>query len=166
MITADILAGPASSHAIGIAHFGTIRPILLVSCYSVRMTRYQLRYLGSATEAAIWSVIETNASVICACLITIKPALHFLFPEKLISTTRRSWSRLKSSHFSHNSKAHHESYTNPFDSVSHLQGGAPRIPLDDEPFTNGRAQTSTKAYSVPIGEVKVGHHESSPGDMV
>ncbi|KAL8703597.1 MAG: hypothetical protein Q9201_003222 [Fulgogasparrea decipioides] len=39
----------------------------------------------STTQASIWSVIETNVTVICACLVVIRPALRYLMPDSLLS---------------------------------------------------------------------------------
>ena len=48
-------------------------------------------------DIGIWSIIEVNVSVICICIITIKPVLQRLFPSSIIHKTRRGWSRLRSS---------------------------------------------------------------------
>ena len=52
---------------------------------------------GDMVDLGIWSIIETNVSVICICVITIKPVLERLFPSSMILKIRRGWSRLRSS---------------------------------------------------------------------
>ena len=46
---------------------------------------------GDGTDTSLWNIIETNVSVLCACIIIIKPALKKLVVEGLILST---WSML------------------------------------------------------------------------
>ncbi|KAL8766386.1 MAG: hypothetical protein Q9209_006820 [Squamulea sp. 1 TL-2023] len=48
------------------------------------------------TGVGNWSIIETNVTIICACLITTKPALRKAFPEKLVASARSGWSQILS----------------------------------------------------------------------
>ena len=47
-----------------------------------------LKTLGDYLEAALWSVIEVNVGIICACLPSIRLGLVHLFPTLLGSTNR------------------------------------------------------------------------------
>ena len=47
------------------------------------------QYIGDNSDAAIWSNIEANVGIICACLPTIKPIISRVFPHLLGSTRSR-----------------------------------------------------------------------------
>ena len=122
--------------------------------------------LGDTTDVAIWSVVETNASVICACFITIRPALKYFFPEKFISLTRRSWSRFLSSHSSRRTRTQGESDTNPFDSVTHFGGNPQPFQLLSEPQTNSGTQIFKETQSVPLQNLDFKRTLNSSEDAV
>ncbi|KAI4276075.1 MAG: hypothetical protein LQ337_002743 [Flavoplaca oasis] len=52
--------------------------------------------IGNLAGVGNWSIIETNVTIICACLITIKPALQRAFPEKMVASARSGWSHILS----------------------------------------------------------------------
>ena len=130
------------------------------------MSRCELNSLKDTTKVAIWSVIETNASVVCACFITIRPALKYFFPEKFINLTRRSWSRFLSSRSRRNPRTQGESDTNPFDSVTHL-GEAPQpFQLFDEPPKNGETQIFREPQNVPLQNIEFKRTLNSTEDTI
>src|SRR5438045_9599849 len=43
-------------------------------------------YLGDIVDIDIWSIVETNVSIICASLPALKPLLAHIFPRLVAST--------------------------------------------------------------------------------
>ena len=77
-----------------------IRTTPLVSFSFLRRLLLGLITLGSSSSAEVWSIIETNISVVCACLITIAPALKRISETHVASSLKKnilglgsSWSR-------------------------------------------------------------------------
>ena len=40
--------------------------------------------LGDGVEIGLWSVIETNVTVVCVCFITDRPVLQYLFTRRSV----------------------------------------------------------------------------------
>ena len=112
---------------------------------------------GDLVDIAYWSVIETNATVICACIVAIKPALQYLFPEKLLSSTRSGWSRLLSSRSGKSTDSGSQEKPSEYSSGSfeRLQDRPPHLPLYNESADRFGSRKLDEAQDVPLSSIFV-----------
>ena len=106
---------------------------------------------GSTADLAAWNVIETNVTVICACIVAIKPALDYLFPKSLISSARVRWSKINSGgSIQGRSKMDSDSYRG----ASSLGKRSPTLPQYNAVKHGWGASTIGDAGSVPLESIK------------
>ncbi|KAM0320771.1 hypothetical protein ACHAO8_000063 [Botrytis cinerea] len=73
---------------------------------------------------AIWQIVEANVTLICACMIAARPAMSYLYPQKLISRTWLAWSQYASLKIDTKTDSRQEQkpdLNNPFGSVTILR---------------------------------------------
>ncbi|KAM0161349.1 hypothetical protein ACHAQE_004160 [Botrytis cinerea] len=73
---------------------------------------------------AIWQIVEANVTLICACMIAARPAMSYLYPQKLISRTWLAWSQYASLRIDTKTDSRQEQKpdsNNPFGSVTILR---------------------------------------------
>ncbi|KAK6609479.1 hypothetical protein H4I96_03410 [Botrytis cinerea] len=73
---------------------------------------------------AIWQIVEANVTLICACMIAARPAMSYLYPQKLISRTWLAWSQYASLKIDTKTDSRQEQKpdsNNPFGSVTILR---------------------------------------------
>ena len=111
---------------------------------------------------AYWSIIETNVTVFCACIVAIKPALKYLFPEKLLSSTRSGWSRFLSSRSGRStdniSKEKSSEYSS--GSFERIKDRPPHLPLYNESADRFGSTKLNDEHVVPLSAIFVGRSDS------
>lgn len=113
---------------------------------------------GSTAELTAWNVIETNTTVVCACIVSIKPALDYLFPERLIFSARARWSKLNSGGGTHlQSRMDSDSYRG----ANSLAKRSPPLPLYNKWKYGRGAPTPGDTGSVPLESIKKCRSSSS-----
>ena len=120
---------------------------------------------GDIVDVAYWSVIETNVTVLCACVVAIKPALKYLFPEKLLSSTRSGWSRFLSSRSgkgtgSGGSGSKEKSSEYSSDSFERIQDRPPHLPLYNESADRFGSRKLNEGQHEPLSAIFVERSDS------
>lgn len=118
---------------------------------------------GDAVDNTVWSIIETNVTVICVCIITIKPIIHLSLNSSFILKTRKVWKRLLSSRSRVTSYGRETSSPTPLVSIPNRQEGLlqatppnKRVKQDMETIDYGR--------KVPLQCVRIDHSSNALGD--
>lgn len=132
----------------------------IITCVRYSKVLLSLRDITWQTvDGILWAVIETNVTVICACLVAVRPALMFLIPEKLIAAARLTCSKLKSScsggrgSFPRTSTP---STSTPVSSRTHMQERSPRLLLFVKPADKSGTQIFHEALMAPLHSSKTG----------
>ena len=131
-----------------------------------------LTYPGDLVDIGVWSIIETNVSVICICFITIKPVLQRLFPSSAIFKVRQRWSRLCSSHFYLSSnpdsttRTQHKGTTRTYNSFARLHETASQLPAGTNGRSKPKVRMSGEKHGIPMQAVKIRNAPESFGDNI
>lgn len=149
--TTDNFQAPAYSLALDIVCCSKSLSTSLVSPLLPSHAGYQLICTGSTADLSAWNVIETNTTVVCACIVSIKPALDYLFPERLISSARARWSKLSSGGgIQAQSRMDSDSYRG----ADSLAKRNPTLPLYNTSKHGWGASTPSDTGSVPLESMK------------
>ena len=82
--------------------------------------------VGDSVEIGLWSIVETNTTVICVCVITIRPVLQYFFSTTLLHKIRSGWSRLKVTGLRGSSRNGIPLIEGPYDSAVGLHNPVPQ----------------------------------------
>lgn len=162
------ISGRALSPPTDTVDYFILRMIYLVRIQlPVPKSQLVLTKAGDLVDVAYWSVIETNVTVLCACVVAIKPALKYLFPEKLLSSTRSGWSRFLSSRSAKStgsgstgsgSKEKSSEYSS--GSFERLQDRPPHLPLYNESADRFGSKKLDDGQHVPLSAIFVERSDS------
>lgn len=120
-------------------------------------SHFVLTELGDLVDVSCWSIIEINITVVCACLVAVKPALKYLFPEKLLSSTRSRWSRFLSSRSRRSTgpSDKEKSRENSSGSFERLKDRPPHLPLYNESADRFGSGKLDEAQEIPLSAIFV-----------
>ena len=102
----------------------------------------------------IWSIMEANTTVICICLITLKPVLKRLYPSSMLGKTRQGWSKLLSPWFQWSPRRHSSTHSRPSnekdDRFTRLYDSNPQAPAVIELHSKPAMGGSSPKPSIPM----------------
>lgn len=129
------------------------RPVSFLSQSHIKQFPKQILE-GDTVSIGIWSVIETNVTVVCVCIITTRPVFLRLFRTSVVKKTQRGWTHWISSRFRSGSHTSDRCRSSNLPSFKRLQDTPPHVSLGLQ--TKDWTRTIDEEQVFPLESLKFG----------